>query len=138
MNADPILTLALDRVELYQFWQFFWFTVHYGAGLIAILAGGLATASAAKEGPSFLTKYVWVWGLVASLLSGVVTFLGPLQKAQSYKQAYYKLEPAASSYKAGTITIEKLEDAIEISQKIVLVGYSEQPQSSDNHPSADS
>jgi len=133
MNPDPILTLADSRANLYDNLQLFWFAVHYGAGLLAIFAGGLATAAAAKDGPQFITKYVWVWGLLASLLSGVVTFLGPLQKGQTYKQAYYNLESASSFYKAGKIKVEDLQDEIERNQQIVLLGYTETPQKSGNH-----
>lgn len=39
-----------------------------------------------------------MWGLFAALLSGVVTFLGPLQKGESYKHAYYRLSSAITRF----------------------------------------
>ena len=127
LPIKEIVDLAKDRAFIYGLWQFFWFSVHYGAGLLAITAGGFATAAVAKDGPSFIARYVWLWGLVASLLSGVVTFLGPLQKAQSYKYAAYSLESHTVYYESKIIGIKDLQDTIEKTQQIVLTGYFETP-----------
>lgn len=59
-----------------------------------------------------------------------MTFLGPLQKAQVYKQAYYNLETATSYYEASnqnTEELERLKEVISENQKLVLLGYAETP-----------
>ena len=124
MVIKTIQDLVVERAGLYQFWQFFWFSVHYSAGLVAILAGGLATAASANESPAWVKKYAWGWGLTASLLAGVVTFLGPLQKAESYKQVQYVLEKAIVDSRQQRITDEELSDLLGQSQQTLFVDSS--------------
>ena len=108
------------RSRLYNTWQLFWFSVHYTAGLFAIVAGGLATAAVAQESTGLIGEWGWIWGLTASLLASVVTFLGPLQKAQTYKRAHYVLDKAAVDFRDDRITGEQLSTRLEEAHNIVL------------------
>jgi hypothetical protein len=127
MKADTTKQSAIpDSINIrfrdFQFWQRFWFTIHYLAGVIAVGSGCLATAAGASAGPPFIRELAWMWGVFAAILSGVVTFLGPLQKAESYKHAYYRLSSAITRYQAGVASIEYLLDENEKAQNIVLLG----------------
>lgn len=63
-----------------------------------------------------------MWGLFGALLSGVVTFLGPLQKGESYKHAYYRLSSAITKFESSVISIGELLEQYEQAQSIVLLG----------------
>lgn len=130
--ALPVQVTVLYKT--YMRWQRFWFSLHYTAGVIAVIAGVLATASGTNSGPEFVQTNTWVWGLLAALLSGVVTFLGPLQKAEAYKHAYYLLNKSITRFEAGNISIEDLLNRYEQAQAIVLLG---DPKASDNNNSPD-
>ena len=103
-------------------WQLFWFSLHYFSGVIAVVAGVLATASAAESGPEFIINNTWLWGLLSAFLSGVVTFLSPLQKARDYKQAYYRLDSAMVRFQSHLLSATELLDEYEQAKHIVLFG----------------
>lgn len=121
-QAIEIPSDVLNRYKTFKFWQFYWHCVHYSAGVIAILAGCLATASGADAGPPFIQTYTWVWGLLATVLSGVVTLLGPLQRAETYKHAYFKLSSAITRYKVGIIQVDTLMNEYDKAGNVVLYG----------------
>jgi hypothetical protein len=103
-------------------WQLFWYNVHYISGICAVIAGGLATASGANVEAEFLNEYAWVWGLTATFLAGVVTFLGPLQQAEKYKKSYHLLNTGIERFKAEIIAIDELLNILERSQNIITGG----------------
>lgn len=121
-DNEPIPNKINKQYKEFQFWQRFWFTVHYLSGIFAVIAGGLATAAGTDSGPKFIHNLIWVWGSIASLLSGIVTFLGPLQKAESYKHAYYRLSSGIARYEANEMNIKDLLDIYERAQNVVLLG----------------
>jgi len=124
----PANSSALDKILIrnYTFkrWQFFWYSVHYSSGIIAVISGVLVTASGTQSGPDFIQSYTWLWGLLAALLSGVVTFLGPLQKAERYKHAYYSLDTALVNYEIGLLKSDKLMEEYVKANNMVLFGNS--------------
>jgi hypothetical protein len=141
MDDSATLSLAIERASLYQCWQLFWFAIHYLAGLLAVLAGGFATAATAavskgeNRKPGFIQRYAWVWGLAAALLSSVITFLEPLQKAQTYKRAAYELDTAIAEYKDQISDLSELRATLRRAQNLVLnSGSSEEPPSQPTAP----
>ena len=92
--------------------QRLWFTVHYGCGLAGVIAGILAASPKIE---------FWLWGVIAAVSIGAVTFLGPLQKGDSYKHAYYRLRNAIARYESmPTIGIDWLLDEYQHAQGLVL------------------
>ena len=120
MDESAIFALAKDRADLYTWWQHVWFVIHYGAGISAVVAAGMASAATAKGAPKLITEYVWIWGLSASLMTSVVTFLEPLEKAQSYKNAEYALDMAIANFKDKRMKAEELSRILEHAQQVVL------------------
>ena len=100
--------------------------LHYVSGITAVISGVLATASAADTGPAFVIDNTWLWGLLSAFLSGVVTFLSPLQKARDYKQAYYLLDSAMVRYESNLLSATELMNQYEQSKHIVLFGEAQQ------------
>lgn len=124
MNAESIMTLAVERRDLYATWQLFWFSIHYAAGFLAIVAGALAAAGASQKGPKFIQNHLWAWGVSASILSGAVTFLEPMQKARVYKRAYYDLAEAIAAKNDGLLDLPGLRAVLVSSQNRVVNGQS--------------
>lgn len=122
MKTEAIVNLAIERCDLYAVWQLIWFAIHYISGIAAIVAGGLATATAVDNAPDWIKRKAWIWGIAASLLSGVVTFLEPLHKAQTYKQSYYDLAQTIAAYREDLVTVTELRSALIASQNAVLTG----------------
>jgi len=103
----PTVLDLLDRTKaLYRFW---WFT-HYFIGLSGVIAGALLTAMSAPTGSGTkplivifginLAEYSWLIGIIAAVTTSLVTFLGPLHKAERYWSAYHVLEQACLEYRA--------------------------------------
>lgn len=121
-QRQAVPAIVIERYKTFKNLQRFWFGIHYLSGIVAIIAGCLATAAGAKSTPEFIQNAAWMWGLLAALLSGVVTFLGPLQKAENYKHAYYRLSSSITRYEAGFMEMKQLLDDYEGAQSIVLLG----------------
>ncbi|HEX4694237.1 hypothetical protein [Sphingomonas sp.] len=107
---------------------------HYLIGLSGVVAGALLTAitsiPASKEGLSDikflsvdLNHYSWLIGIVAAVATSLVTFLGPLHKAERYWSAYHVLEQACLEYrsKQGDPRWEKLMKRMMQVRKILQV-----------------
>lgn len=122
MTDREIPARILVQCMIFRRWQLYWFILHYLAGITAIIAGGLATASATDSGPELITGNAWLWGLLSAFLSGVVTFLSPLQKARDYKQAYYLLDSAIVRFQSNLMSAHDLMTQYEQAKHIVLFG----------------
>jgi hypothetical protein len=103
----PSVLKLLDRTRnLYRTW----WMMHYATGLAGVVAGALLTAltaapamAVANSGMSHslgeLRDYAWLIGIVAAVATSLVTFLGPLHKAERYWSAYHLLEQACLEYR---------------------------------------
>ena len=97
---DLVLVLLKRTRNLYRLW---WVT-HYTIGLSGVVAGALLTALTAGSGSEMsqslgnLREYAWLIGIVAAVATSLVTFLGPLHKAERYWSAYHLLEQACLEY----------------------------------------
>lgn len=103
---DSVLELLTNTRRLYRVW---WFT-HYAVGLSGVVAGAMLTAitSSSMDGKIAklylfgvnLAEYSWLIGIVAAVTTSLVTFLGPLHKAERYWSAFHNLELACLEYAA--------------------------------------
>ncbi|HEX8467010.1 MAG TPA: hypothetical protein VF620_04310 [Allosphingosinicella sp.] len=99
---DSVLVLLKRTRNLYRLW---WVT-HYTIGLSGVVAGALLTALTAGSGSGsgmsqsleYLREYAWLIGIIAAVATSLVTFLGPLHKAERYWSAYHLLEQACLEY----------------------------------------
>jgi hypothetical protein len=100
-----VLDLLTRTRLLYRLW---WFA-HYATGLAGVIAGALLTAltSAPPSGGAGtgisnslieMREYAWLIGIIAAVATSLVTFLGPLHKAERYWSAYHLLEQACLEY----------------------------------------
>jgi len=97
---------ATDWMRLQQFW----FLLHYACGLAGVVAAVLAS----KFG-------WWLWGVIAAVSTAIVTFLGPLQKGDSYKNAYFRLASAIARFETvPSVEAEWLLAEHRVAQQMVL------------------
>lgn len=103
----PIIAAA----RLYRFHQRWWLYLHYFVGMVGVVAG--AAASLVKGNIAF--------GFLAAAAASVVTFLGPQQKGERYKQAQLRLEGAMLRFQElPSTTMEWLLDEFDQVQSHVL------------------
>src|SRR4051794_33142439 len=106
-ETDSVLGEVERALRRFRFHQRFWLYMHYAVGLAGILGGGLAT----RADPNAM------WGALAAVSTGVVTFLGPQQKGERYKQAEFHLVVAITEFKANPgpgekWLVERLKEAM--------------------------
>lgn len=86
-----------------------WWALHYAIGLGGVMAGVLAGAhSANPQTNGTFQPYAWLFGAVGAICTSLVTFLGPIQKAERYWKAYHALDQSCLEYEAKEISIDKL------------------------------
>lgn len=125
---EAVIELMERTRRLYRWW----WAAHYTVGLTGVVAGALLTAltSSAVSGPGeasslleALRPYSWLIGIIAAVATSLVTFLGPLHKAERYWSAYHHLEQACLEYR-GTDTdprMRKLMKRVMQARKILQV-----------------
>lgn len=105
VQVPPSVVILKDRTRrLYLCW---WMT-HYAVGFIGVLAGTVLTALTAAGNdstPGGLASYAWLIGIVAAVSTSLVTFLGPIHKAERYWSAYHILDQACLEYEQGFIEL---------------------------------
>ena len=109
-SSDPsipsiVIELMSRTKRLYRFW----WAAHYTVGLTGVVAGALLTALTSAQTTAgsqeiswffaLLDKYSWLIGIIAAVSTSLVTFLGPLHKAERYWSAYHHLEQACLEYR---------------------------------------
>ncbi len=108
-TEDQRIPLSVhDLLRRTKFLYRFWWVTHYTTGLAGIVAGALLTAITSSSSGSQkatiiflsvdLTRYSWLIGIIAAVATSLVTFLGPLHKAERYWSAYHVLEQACLEY----------------------------------------
>jgi hypothetical protein len=108
-DERPIPSSVLELLNRTKFLYRFWWFTHYFIGLSGVIAGALLTAisapnvagskTAIKIFEINLSEYSWLVGIVAAVATSLVTFLGPLHKAERYWSAYHVLEQACLEYR---------------------------------------
>lgn len=106
-----VLTLKRRTRKLYLSW---WVT-HYSVGLLGVVAGALLTAVSsvpdnmgaaggfAHGTLAVLKEYSWLLGIIAAVCTSLVTFLGPIHKAERYWSAYHLLDQACLEFEQGEL-----------------------------------
>lgn len=88
-----------------------WWSTHYAVGLSGVIAGALLTALTSAHGGNgrgplaALGDWAWLIGIIAAVCTSLVTFLGPIHKAERYWAAYHLLDQACLEYEEGEITL---------------------------------
>lgn len=99
-----------------------WWVTHYAVGLAGVLAGALLTAltSASGQGPlAQMDGWAWFIGIIAAVCTSLVTFLGPIHKAESYWSAFHVLDQACLEYEEGEITIRRFLSQVKEARRIL-------------------
>lgn len=92
-----------------------WWGTHYGVGFLGVLAGAVLTATSANK--SIAPEGSWAIGIVAAVCTSLVTFLGPLHKAERYWSAFHMLDHACLEYELGLISIKAFVDRVRAARK---------------------
>jgi len=106
---QSVLTLKKRTRVLYLSW---WIT-HYAVGLSGVVAGALLTALTSAQGKtvqsslSTLDNWTWLIGIIAAVCTSLVTFLGPIHKAERYWSAYHLLDQGCLEYEEGQIALSR-------------------------------
>jgi hypothetical protein len=110
-----IRRLRLHCLGLYRCW----WTTHYLVGVLGVLAGGLAAAGQAA-GIDNVKKWTWLFGSVAALATSLVTFLGPLQRAQRYWEAFHLIDQTCLEYEHSIIDLSALMHGTKQTRALLL------------------
>lgn len=117
---------VLRQCGNFKRWQMVWFLIHYVCGISSIVMGCFVTISITNS-PNmasgifdFVKTYTWLWGILVPIFTGIVTFMGPKQKGECYKRAFFNLALAIDRYQYRTISVETLFEELKNAQNIVL------------------
>ena len=125
------ITRALARIEkTSRYWKRLyrlWWGLHYSIGIAGIVTAIIAGAGDKLAG-SLLEGHIWVIGATSAICTALVTFLGPVQKADRYWRGFHKADQALLEYETGDLTIAKVAQAMKTARDIVLIGAESQPQ----------
>jgi hypothetical protein len=109
-DARDVPSVITKHLDEWRRLQRFWFILHYACGLGGVIAAVLASRID-----------WWVLGITAAVSTALVTFLGPLQKGESYKHAYYSMANAVARFQAiSTVDVDWLLGRYREAQQIVL------------------
>jgi hypothetical protein len=115
---------ALQRAQKKtQSWRLLyrtWYAVHYSIGILGVVAAAVGATATATEHP--LHNYSWAFGVFAAVCTSLITFLGPVQKAERYWKAFYRADQALLAYDAKQIDIKELVQEIGHSREIIISG----------------
>lgn len=99
-----------------------WWAVHYGVGLLGVAGGIVAAGTGAdlfKNSSSLVTGFA---GLLAAVCTSLVTFLGPLNKAQRYWTAFHKIDQTLLEYEEGLIDRPSMVKHVKDARALVIGG----------------
>lgn len=124
-----VLTLKSRVRRLYLCW----WTTHYAIGFLGVFAGALLTALtsagdlASTESSPLLSlanfkAHAWLIGIVAAVCTSLVTFLGPIGKAERYWSAYHLLDHACLEFEQGLIGKRRFVARVKAARAILQAG----------------
>ena len=139
-NDAPMIPARIQHLRKNLLWLYrVWWGVHYAVGMIGIVAGAFA-ATASGDGSSMEMAG---WGILAAVCTGLVTFLGPLQKAERYWRAFHRLDQACLEFEHGDKSFQSLIAEAKRVREILMTGVlpndahagdSRKPSVSNDHP----
>jgi len=102
---DRVRKLRRNALVLYRSW----WTTHYLIGTVGVLAGALAAGGAgANASMQTLKPWTWLFGALAALCTSLVTFLGPIQRAERYWKTFHFIDQACLEYESSLIDLQTL------------------------------
>ena len=102
-----------------------WWMTHYTVGLLGLLAGALLTATSASSLQdkstvlAILKDYSWLIGILAAVCTSLVTFLGPIHKAERYWSAWHILDQACCEFEVGDINLKRFLTRMKAARKLL-------------------
>lgn len=139
----PVLTLRRHTMALYRAW----WTAHYLFGFVGVVAGAVLTALTAvtpAAGPAGaamglnemtlafpslenLHRWGWLIGIVAAVSTSLITFLGPLHKAERYWSAFHLLDQACLEFDQGLLDLRTFMNRVQ-QARVILQASAEPPE----------
>lgn len=99
-----------------------WWATHYAVGLVGVLSGVLAA-----NPPQMISNASWVLGTLAAVCTSLVTFLGPLHKAEKYWKAYHIMDQTCLEYEQGQKTLKQLLADAKLVRRLIIGGAVDKP-----------
>ena len=102
-----------------------WWITHYSVGLTGLVAGAVLTATSASTLPdkstilAVLKDYSWLIGIIAAVCTSLVTFLGPIHKAERYWSAWHILDQACCEFELGDIGLRRFLVRMKAARKLL-------------------
>jgi hypothetical protein len=137
-RVDPVSHAEKMRDEwrqLFRVWWFFHYTLGIAAGLSAV---GLTIVSQPVSDGSHSNLATLGFGALSVTCSTLVTFLGPLQRADRFSRAFHVLDQAVIEYSTSLISLKAFTQRIQDAREIVLNGTATAKHTAEtNDPGAD-
>lgn len=102
-----------------------WWVTHYSVGLTGLVAGAVLTATSASSLQdkstvlAVLKTYSWLIGIIAAVCTSLVTFLGPIHKAERYWSAWHILDQACCEFELGDIGLKRFLVRMKAARKLL-------------------
>lgn len=113
------LARVVERLKEWRRLHRIWWGTHYGVGVLGVAAGALISI-----GDKLPINATYV-GIIAAISTSLVTFLGPLSKAQRYWLAFHQIDQACLEFEAGELSTKQLTRACKKARDIVTSGTAE-------------
>ena len=104
------------RLREWQWLHRIWWALHYGIGILGVVAASVTTMG--EKSP---LNVVYI-GITAAVSTSLITFLGPLSKAQRYWLAFHETDQACYEFEEGHIDSRTLGAALKNARNILTIG----------------
>jgi hypothetical protein len=123
-SSSTDTSAAIHRIDkTVSYWKNLyrlWWAIHYGIGVIGVACAVLAGAAGAENNPAH--NYLWLLGIVGAVSTSLITFLGPVQKAEKYWRGFHIAEQVLLEFESGECNMKKVVRQVELARRVVLIG----------------